>query len=384
MTIFEEIKQKTGICQNTVEKSFKTAQRLCKERHYILNREKDLNKKFVYTLEREQLPENVYLTDEIKEKFNLSNNQLRSFNTITKKSLEHKGIYITKKGEGLKALYTIDKIENVSDIVNEGIIIDGVQWPEIKLGYARDLKGEKFGKLTPLYRTVNYYGHTGNKEAAVQWVCKCDCGNYTTALAKQMVTGTKRSCGCLWEAHDWHCWPFEDLTGQTFGKLTVIEYYGLHPTRKTSQWKCKCECGNETIATNQDLKLGDTKSCGCLRSSFGEFSIEQILKQNNINYKKEFSFPDLRSKKNNVLRFDFAIFDQDNNLQYLIEYDGEQHFQAQTDKIWKDNFETRKLRDQIKNEYCLKNNIKLYRIPYWDKMKINNLDILTNEQYLIK
>lgn len=325
-----------------------------------------------------------YTKQEVKELFNLSDAQLRGF-SVTQKTLQNKGIYLRKEGRGEKAVYTLEKIIDEPNKISDGIIIDGVQWPEMTLRFARDLTNMKFGKLTPLFRTVDYKYHSNKKQdPAVQWVCKCDCGQYTVALTKQMVTGRKRSCGCLFEAHDWRCHMFEDLTGQNFGKLTVIKYMGLHPTRKNSQWLCKCECGNEKITTTADLKKGITTSCGCLRSSFGELQIETILQKNNINYKKEYHFKDLLSEKNNPLRFDFAIFDSNNCLNYLIEYDGEQHYSTQSDKIWKDNFQIRQYRDKIKNQYCIQHNIKLYRIPYWDKLKIKELEDLIQEKYLVK
>lgn len=57
-----------------------------------------------------------------------------------------------------------------------------------------------------------------------------------------------------------------DLTGQRFGRLTVLERVsdkiaaGGYPIRR---WLCQCDCGNTTIVTRQDLRSGDTKSCGC-------------------------------------------------------------------------------------------------------------------------
>lgn len=66
-------------------------------------------------------------------------------------------------------------------------------------------------------------------------------------------------------------------------------------------------------------------SCGCLKQSQGEYIIENILKKNNISYKKEYVFSDLLSPKNGYLRFDFAILDDNNMVKKLIEYDGETH-----------------------------------------------------------
>ena len=57
-----------------------------------------------------------------------------------------------------------------------------------------------------------------------------------------------------------------------------------------------------------ELLHGDTLSCGCLRSSYGENIIEKILQKLELNYEKEYSFSDLTSNNNILLRFDFNIF----------------------------------------------------------------------------
>ena len=59
-----------------------------------------------------------------------------------------------------------------------------------------------------------------------------------------------------------------DLTGQRYGKLTVIrraepsEYAGY---ASRVMWVCKCDCGNECIIPSANLKTGNTKSCGCVK-----------------------------------------------------------------------------------------------------------------------
>lgn len=54
-----------------------------------------------------------------------------------------------------------------------------------------------------------------------------------------------------------------DLRGQVFGRLTVVDFSEF--TASGARWICRCSCGNEKIVSRQALKSGMTKSCGCLR-----------------------------------------------------------------------------------------------------------------------
>jgi hypothetical protein len=58
---------------------------------------------------------------------------------------------------------------------------------------------------------------------------------------------------------------FKDLTGQKFGRLTVIKRIENNKMNN-AQWLCKCDCGNDKdiIVTTAKLNFGQTKSCGCL------------------------------------------------------------------------------------------------------------------------
>lgn len=55
-------------------------------------------------------------------------------------------------------------------------------------------------------------------------------------------------------------------------------------------------------------------------SSRGEVKIHEILERNQVNFKEEYEFPGLKSPSGRPLRFDFAVFDDDGNLEFLIEY----------------------------------------------------------------
>lgn len=54
----------------------------------------------------------------------------------------------------------------------------------------------------------------------------------------------------------------KDIGGKKFGRLTVIEFAGKK--YRKNLWRCRCECGKETITTASHLLSGHTKSCGCL------------------------------------------------------------------------------------------------------------------------
>lgn len=66
---------------------------------------------------------------------------------------------------------------------------------------------------------------------------------------------------------------FKDMTGQVFGRLTVIERAEDRQDKRRRRvcWLCKCQCGKEHIAKGEDLRSGRTTSCGCFhREMVGE------------------------------------------------------------------------------------------------------------------
>lgn len=55
-----------------------------------------------------------------------------------------------------------------------------------------------------------------------------------------------------------------DLTGQKFGRLTVIAK-AKEKVKGGTGWTCLCDCGNQIIVVTRLLRSGNTKSCGCLQ-----------------------------------------------------------------------------------------------------------------------
>lgn len=200
-------------------------------------------------------------------------------------------------------------------------------------------------------------------------------------MAQNLNKGNSTSCGC-WNREK----TSERMTeynvnqnpiqiGQRFGKLVVIEDLGYrkqNSRNKRERWVlCKCDCGNTKEVDTNTLHTGRVHSCGCLHS-YGEYVVQKLLEENNICFKREYSFEDLLSPKGKKLRFDFAIF-QDDKLQLLLEFDGRQHTTGPEAK-WShsDSLEEIQIRDELKNQYCNKNNIKLIRLTRSD---LNNLTI---------
>ena len=287
------------------------------------------------------------------------------------------------------------------------------------MGKAIDLTGNIFGRLTVLERDYDYPIERNLKNSGAYWKCKCSCGNFKTVRGRDLRNNIIQSCGCLGKEirleknHN----RVENLIGQTFGKLTVIDKV-IKEKNNQLRWLCLCSCGNIVTVAKRDLVTGHSKSCGCLKSeriqqlnfkdltnqkfgklivlqysgdskwtckcacgnikdikthrlvsgetqscgcwtkSHGEVKVEEWLKENQINYITEYRIILPEGPR----RFDFAILNQKNEIIALIEYDGRQHFK--NDCFFKDDLKKIQERDSQKNEWAKENNLPLLRIPY--------------------
>ena len=308
------------------------------------------------------------------------------------------------------------------------------QYPEKPIGRAKDLSKQIFGKLHPLYRT-----ESPKRQNATYWVCKCDCGNIRSYDAASLTTGRSKSCGCIQRIdiksqtdkniigtiiNNWKIikrdpnnlnsnhvkWIVEctcekhtqksmrideiksslgcpycstaqnkliDLTNQKFGHWTVLSKGSIKGCH--IMWLCECDCENHTQreVDGYALKTGKSTSCGCQHFSKGEEKIKQLLKNNNLSFETQKIFNTCKTSKNKYAKFDFYI-----NNQYLIEFDGEQHFKL-VSIGWNnpEKLARTKERDAIKNQWCKENNISLIRIPYTHlkKLSIDDLKLETSK-----
>ena len=242
-----------------------------------------------------------------------------------------------------------------------------------------DLIGQRFGKLIVTQLSNK---KQDNKR---MWECQCDCGNITYSLTRDLRNGSRKSCGCLHKntskavaqsAKNRKEKTEKEKIGTNYGFLKVLS---RDETKKGkyggAYWICKCEnCGS--IKSYSDSCLYRIKSCGCIKSK-GELKISKILTENNIPFEKEKNFDSCKSENNRYYKFDFYV-----NNKYLIEYDGQQHFN--TDSGWGEPLEQLQKRDEYKNKWCKENNIPLIRIPYTHYDNLCLEDLLLETSHFLK
>lgn len=254
-----------------------------------------------------------------------------------------------------------------------------------------NLEGTKIGRLNILQKVVLDKTYNGKPRKASYYYAWCDCEKdlpmekrnvrlYSQALLRK---GNTKSCGCLRKETSYKT-MFKDISNQKFNYLTAIKPITKNHNGGNITWLCKCDCGNMIETKGGRLISGNTKSCGkcnLIRTSFGEEKVRNILKENNIEFEEQYKYDDLFFKDDRYkLKFDFYV-----NNEYLIEYDGEQHYRMSEHWGGEESLKYLQQCDNIKNEYCRKNGIPLIRIPYWhyNDLKLEDLLLETSEFLVI-
>lgn len=65
------------------------------------------------------------------------------------------------------------------------------------------------------------------------------------------------------------------MLGLTFGRLTIVSYAGIRARR--AYWNCRCECSAVVAVSSNALRMGRTRSCGCLRREVAALNCPPIL-----------------------------------------------------------------------------------------------------------
>lgn len=279
-------------------------------------------------------------------------------------------------------------------------------------------------EIVDIKHVTNKQGHNKSK-----FLCCCDCGNYKLMDPYSVVGGKSKTCGCGAISSRYGREHKKDISGDRFGKITVVSDSGkraangsvvweclcdcgatvelpassltrgyatscgcdkVHQNTKNIvgkvfgfltvadidrgrerkkgdklRWACDCICGNRISVTTSDLTSGNTMSCGCMQMSSHEQHIANLLDYVGLKYERQKRFCDCKNIK--PLPFDFYIPE----LNVALEYDGRQHYEPVEIFNGDYGFERTRRSDAIKDKYCQDNGIQLIRIPY----TMNNTEI---------
>lgn len=267
----------------------------------------------------------------------------------------------------------------------------------------KDRTGIRYGHLV----AIEYKGNS-------KWLCQCDCGKQKIVYGGHLESGHTKSCGCIRP-------PRTNLQGRTFGRLTVLDWEG------NGKWRCRCECGNEVLVQSDNLKSGNTKSCGCLQKnraseasyislignrygklvvlervennrfghvcyrckcdcggeavvdaanlrngntnscgcikSKGEMIINNWLQEHKFDFRSQYSFDNCVLSTGRRPFFDFVLFKNDKPY-LIIEYNGVQHYKATGGWNTEENLKETIRRDKEKLQWCEDNHYPVLIIKY--------------------
>ena len=240
------------------------------------------------------------------------------------------------------------------------------------------------GQSCPRCSGVERYSH----EEYVKRVAKVNPN--VEVLGKYIDSKTKILHRCKIDGYEWSAFPSVVLQGGGCPKcagnakitheeyiiqvakvnpsIEVLERYAGYHTKILH--KCKTD-GYEWYASPSNILHGF--GCPKCNTSKGEKAIEEWINKQNILYESQKRFFDCRDKK--PLPFDFYLPEYD----ICIEYQGQQHYESIKYFGGKSKFEDQIKKDNIKKEYCKKNNILLIEIPYYfdlNKELVNLYDLI--------
>lgn len=118
-----------------------------------------------------------------------------------------------------------------------------------------------------------------------------------------------------------------------------------------------------------------------MKSSRGEIKIYEILEEAGLNFKTEYSFQGLCSPNGRPLRFDFVVFDDEGKIDFIIEYQGRQHYEPSSKFGGKRGFYQQQFNDNKKRRFCALHDFKLIEIPYTEENLISYDYIMSKAGY---
>lgn len=230
--------------------------------------------------------------------------------------------------------------------------------------YCAKCREVKYKKVCPRCGEVFYSENLGKKYCSAECRYKPIQTKTCPYCGKEFTTRIEDQTYCTLKCYNQitsksHADYMKELIEAHQGTIVPTEMY----KGSDNELECVClKCGNK-IKKIARFYIGKTKGgCNkCSIKSHGEDKVLQYMKDKGYEYTRQYTIEEVKYKK--VLLFDFAILN-DNGVVALIEYDGEQHFRPV--KIFGGTKQYKKQieKDNIKNIYCIENNIPLIRIPY--------------------
>ena len=156
-----------------------------------------------------------------------------------------------------------------------------------------------------------------------------------------------------------------NITG-TLNLLEAMQKYGVKKIIFSSSATVYGDPGVTSFSEDLTTGQGITNPYGRTK-----YMIEEILKEAEFNFKMEYVFPDLKSPSGRPLRFDFVIFDDDGLIDFIIEYQGKQHYEASAKFGGKRGLYQQQYNDNQKRRFCALHDFKLIEIPYTDENLIS-------------
>lgn len=238
-----------------------------------------------------------------------------------------------------------------------------------------------------------------------------------------------------------------DLTGNKYGRLTVLHKDNERKSNSGSYWICECDCGNIKSIKSSSLRRGEIQSCGCLRNEKVAQSKKQQSEDEMIGKRFGKLVVQKRSEKKgsggelywfckcdcgNIIEVrghslkrqdenrtvscgcyhrsigasNILTLLQNNNIDFIEEYVFLDLPKSRFDFAIIENgkitrliefdgeqhfknvpewggLELQQQRDKVKNKYALSHNIPLVRIPYWERDNIT-MEMINGDKYLVK
>lgn len=230
---------------------------------------------------------------------------------------------------------------------------------------------ESFKKeIAAINPDVEIIGEYKRNRVKIQCRCKV-CGNEYSIEPMSLLQGSGCAiCGLKkrWNNRRVTTEGFQEKLDKVQPDIKIIgEYTYCH-----TLIKCECiRCGYVWNSYPANLLNGSAGCPSCRRKiSKGERAVSNYLDAHDIEYVREYSFPDCKNIF--ALRFDFYLPEYNT----LIEYDGQQHYRtvdyfcgSNPDESLKQN----QIRDGIKDDYCKQHGYTLIRIPYFEYRNIQNI-----------